>query len=164
MSKIQEKPSSLKKRTSGSTSKHEISYFFYFYVSFFALLYPDSELIRIHRPGWIRILSGSETLLFLHNWLDAGAREPAWIWGAGGGGYGGLPLRPPPGWLLAPGSLPAPPAGVLQVSGLFQHLQLGCFRYLVSASTSSWGACLCVHLQLGRLGIWSLPAPTAGML
>ncbi len=59
-----------------------------------------------------------------------------------------------------------------------QHLQLGCFRYLVSASTSSWGACLCEHLQLGCfrylvsastscwgvLGIWSLPAPPAGVL
>jgi hypothetical protein len=37
---------------------------------------------------------------------------------------------------------------------LCQHLQLGCFRYLVSTSTSSWDA----------LGIWSLPAPPAGML
>ncbi len=61
---------------------------------------------------------------------------------------------------------------------LCQHLQLGCFRYLVSASTSSWGACLCEHLQLGYFrylvststsswgasGIWSLPAPPAGVL
>ncbi len=37
---------------------------------------------------------------------------------------------------------------------LCQHLQLGCFRYLVSASTSSWGA----------VGILSLPAPPARVL
>ncbi len=64
---------------------------------------------------------------------------------------------------------------------LCQHLQLGCFRYLVSASTSSWGALgisLCQHLQLGcsrylvsastsswgASGILSLPAPLAGVL
>ncbi len=177
MSKIQEKPSALKREHLAALQNINFLTFFDFSVSFCP---PRSgSWFRMDGLGFIDLFkSWSETLLFLHNWLDTGACEPPRIWGAGSGRYGGLPLRPPPGWLLAPGSLPAPPAGMLQVSGLCQHLQLGCFRYQVSASTSSWGACLCEHLQLGcfrylvsasssswdALGIWSLPAPPAAVL
>jgi hypothetical protein len=53
MSKIQEKPSALKREHPVALQNMKFLTFFYFYVSFFALLDPDpdSERIQIHRPG-----------------------------------------------------------------------------------------------------------------
>jgi hypothetical protein len=50
MSKIQEKPSALKREHPAALQNMKFLTFFYVYASFFALLDPDSEWIRIHKP------------------------------------------------------------------------------------------------------------------
>ncbi len=65
MSKLQKKPSVLK-RGHPNTSKHELLQIFFTFVGHFCPPGSGSGFrirIRIHWPDWIRIRSGSETLL-----------------------------------------------------------------------------------------------------
>ncbi len=125
------------KRTSSSNSKNQISYFFLFFCFIFCPPRSGSGSTDLVESG-----SNPDPKHWYSNiivWMQVHVSLP---------GYEVQEVEDMVAFLygrLRADSLPL---------ALCQHLQLGCFRYLVSASTSSWGA----------LGIWSLPAPPAGVL